>query len=314
MPRTARLKSSSGIYHVMMRSISDIKLFRNIIDKEFFLKLLKKYKESFLFNIYSYCIMDTHVHLVINSNGADVSKFMHNINQCYAQYYNKKYNRTGHVFGDRFKSTVANSDASILSMTAYVHNNPKDIKGYRNCVENYNYSSFSIYIGRFIDKYNLIDKDFILRYFNLDPILAAKNYYTFVKSRQNCDFTELEIMNPSLLISNEVALEKIYDKPIIRNIHPKKIIEFISKYANFDKSIINIKYRSASSEFRSLCAFFMRIFCNFTSEKIQKALGNNISLSSIPSLCNKGYSLIKDNISYNNIINDFINSSSYEAI
>lgn len=314
MPRTARLRSNNGIYHVMMRSISDIMLFRNVIDKEVFLKFLKKYKESFLFNIYSYCIMDTHVHLVINSNGADVSKFMHNINQCYAQYYNKKYNRTGHVFGDRFKSTIAASNVSVLSMTAYVHNNPKDIKGYRNCVENYNYSSFNVYIGRCPDKYNLIDRNFILSYFHSDPILAAKHYYTFVKSRQNCDFTELAISNPPLLISNEVALEKTYANPILRNIHPKNIIEFVSKYANFHKSIINIKYTSASSEFRSLCAFFMRIFCNFSSEKIQKALGNNISLSSIPFLCNKGYYLIKDNISYNNIIKDFINSSSYEAI
>ncbi|KOA18957.1 transposase IS200 like protein [Clostridium homopropionicum DSM 5847] len=314
MPRTARQRSSSGIYHVMMRSISDIKLFRNVIDKEVFLKFLKKYKESFLFNIYSYCIMDTHVHLVINSNGADVSKFMHNINQCYAQYYNKKYNRTGHVFGDRFKSTVATSDISVLSMTAYVHNNPKDIKGYRNCVENYNYSSFNIYLGRCTDKYNLIDRNFILSYFHSDPILAAKHYYSFVKSRQSCDFTDLEITNPALLSSNKAASERTYTKPIIRNIHPKKIIEFISKYTNFDKSIINIKYRSASSEFRSLCAFFMRLFCNYNSDKIQKALGNNISLSSIPLLCNKGYSLIKDNISYHNIIDDFVNSSSYEAI
>jgi len=314
MPRTARLKSSCGIYHVMMRSISDIKLFRNVMDKEVFLKFLKKYKESFLFNMYSYCIMDTHVHLVVNSNGADIGKFMHNINQCYAQYYNKKYNRTGHVFGDRFKSTVATSDVSVLSMTAYVHNNPKDINGYRNCVENYNYSSFNVYTGRCADKYSLIDRNFILSYFHSDPILAAKRYYNFVKSRQHCNFTELEIVNPDLLNSNEPVSEKICTKPIVRDIHPRKIIDFISKYTNFDKSTINIKYRSISSEFRSLCAFFMRIFCSFNSEKIRKALGDTMSLSSIPFLCNKGYSLIQDNISYSNIIYDFINSSSYKTI
>lgn len=167
LPRTSRVKRETAIYHIMARSISEVQLFKSIDDKNKFLSYIKKYKNIFSFRVYAFCIMDNHIHLLIDSNGADISKFMHSINQCYAQYYNRKYNRNGHVFGDRFKSKIADSDSSIICMSAYIHNNPKDIKGFKNCVENYKYSSLGIYLGRHKDNFNLIDKDFILQYFNL---------------------------------------------------------------------------------------------------------------------------------------------------
>jgi hypothetical protein len=48
MPRTARIKSNTAIYHVMMRSISNFNLFKDKKDKDKYLKLLKKYKEFIL--------------------------------------------------------------------------------------------------------------------------------------------------------------------------------------------------------------------------------------------------------------------------
>ncbi|MEA4825924.1 MAG: transposase [Clostridium sp.] len=304
MPRTARIKSNSCIYHVMMRSISDVKLFKNYKDKDKFLKILKKYKTSFLFQIYGYCLMDTHIHLIINPNGADISKFMHNINQCYAQYYNKTYNRTGHVFGDRFKSTIATNDISIMCMSAYLHNNPKDISGYKNCVENYEYSSFGIFIGKKLDKYNLVDVSFILSYFHKDPILARKRYYEFVKSRINSETTEIDI-NHALIIPKLSFSKDIYNKPVIRNAKPEQIINYLIENAGYKNSDIYSKFKRNASEFRSICAFLMRIFCNYNYRQIQ-SIFSNISLSSISILCNKGYLIIQHNPKYANIVSDFM--------
>jgi REP element-mobilizing transposase RayT len=313
MPRTARIKTETGIYHIMMRSVSDFRLFRNDSDKNKFLQLLRKYKETFLFKIYSYCIMDTHVHLLVNSNGADVSKFMHNINQCYAQYYNNKYNRTGHVFGDRFKSTVATNDLSILCMSAYIHNNPKDMKGYRSCVENYKYSSFNIYLGKCEDKYRLIDKSFILNYFHKDPIMATRRYFQFVRSRIDSKLNNIDdfpyMAEASKLYSNLNSDKSIDTKPIIRNATPNNIIKYVAKYTNFNISNIDLKFKRTNVEFRAICVFLMRMFCNYNYSQIRNVFGN-ISMSSISSLYNKGYFLIQDNHHYKDILSDFLNSYS----
>lgn len=313
MPRTARIKTETGIYHIMMRSISEIKLFRNDSDKNKLLQLLKKYKETFMFKIYSYCIMDTHVHLLVNSNGADVSKFMHNINQCYAQYYNNKYNRRGHVFGDRFKSTVATNDVSILCMSAYIHNNPKDMKGYRSCVENYKYSSFSIYLGKCEDNYKLIDRNFILSYFHKDPIIATRRYFQFVKSRIDSKLDNLDDF-PYMAEVSRIYLDsksdKIIDtKPILRTAVANNIIKYVAKYTNFNITDINLKFKRTNVEFRAICAFLMQLFCSYEHKQIANIF-KNVSVSSISSLCSKGYHLIQNNHNYQNIILDFLDNYS----
>jgi hypothetical protein len=233
---------------------------------------------------------------------------MHNINQCYAQYFNNKYDRKGHVFGDRFKSTVATTDLSILCMSSYVHNNPKDIKGYGNSVENYNYSSFNIYLGKCADKYKLIDKDFILSYFHKDPIIAIKRYFQFVKSRTDSKLDNIDFPyahETAELYSNSKSDKSITTKPIIRNASWNNIINYVANYGNFNISDINVKFKRDNTEFRSICAFLMRIFCNYDCKQIKDILGN-LSLSSISSLCNKGYYLIQSKANYQNIVSDFL--------
>lgn len=307
MPRTARIKSENAIYHVIMRGISDINLFRNSSDKNKYLQFLKKYKDMFLFQIYAYCIMDTHIHLLINSNGSDISKFMHNINQCYAQYYNKKYNRIGHVFGDRFKSKIATTDVSIMCMSAYIHNNPKDIKGYRNSVENYKYSSFNTYIGKDKNLYNLVDTSFILNYFNPDPILSRKGYYEFVKSRLDSNFDEFNY--DVITLTNHNSTSIFNNNKVKRNFDPKHILKYVTNYNGFEQFNIKTKFNHTSSNLKAVCAFLMRCFCNCDNKKIQNVLGN-LSLSYISTLCNKGYILIKTKSNYQNIFLDFLEQKS----
>src|SRR6056297_3648075 len=98
MPRTARIKSGDSIYHIMVKSVGGTNLFRSDMDKDMYLGIIKKYQKIFDFKVYAYCLMDTHGHFMIDSNGSDVSKFMHRINQSYAQRYNRRYKRSGHLF------------------------------------------------------------------------------------------------------------------------------------------------------------------------------------------------------------------------
>lgn len=73
MPRGPRIKSPDSIYHIMIRSIEEVKLFKKESDKEFYFYLIRKYQKKYNFKVYAYCLMDNHGHLIIDANGGDIS-------------------------------------------------------------------------------------------------------------------------------------------------------------------------------------------------------------------------------------------------
>lgn len=174
MPRSKRIVSENGKYHIIIKGISELNFLGNDIDKDKFLLILKKYKAIFKFKVYAYCIMDTHSHMLIDSNGTSISRIMQGIILSYAIYYNKKYKRQGPVFRGRFKSKLSKKDKDTITMSAYIHNNPKDIKRYRKTSEDYEFCSFSIYAGKAQNKYGILDPSILLSYFG-DKITLAKN-------------------------------------------------------------------------------------------------------------------------------------------
>ena len=160
MPRTARIKDENSIYHIMVRSISELDLFKEDEDKLKYLELIKRYQLKYMFKLYAYCLMDNHGHLLIDVNGGDISRIMHSINFCYAQYYNRKYKRHGHVFQDRFKSKIVKDEKYLIMLSAYIHNNPSDIKKFKYRVEEYRFCSLKDYINK-ENEFEILDKSFL---------------------------------------------------------------------------------------------------------------------------------------------------------
>jgi len=298
MPRTARVKSSESIYHTMVRSVGDIDLYKNSDDKNKYLELIKKYQIKFGYKVYAYCIMDNHSHILIDSNGADISKVMHGINQSYAQYFNRKYKRRGHVFGDRFKSQIIKDEKYLVNLSAYIHNNPKDLKNFKDKPENYKFSSLGIYLGNNEDNFDILDINFILQLFGSLLKESRGNYIKLVHKsddhnvKQSVEFEEAKA---------DYRSERVI---IGRNHTPKDIIDFVSKYTCLNKNEIVIKYNRNSIESKALIVLLMRRFCDFKIKEICSAIGN-ITQSRVSILCNLGIKLIVENEKYKNIINNF---------
>ncbi|WP_404330329.1 transposase [Mesobacillus maritimus] len=104
MPREARQKSTSGVYHVMLRGANRQEIFHDDEDRMKFLNCLKKYKGIAKFNLYAWCLMDNHVHLLLKEGEEELATTMKRIGVSYVSFYNWKYCTTGHLFQDRFKS------------------------------------------------------------------------------------------------------------------------------------------------------------------------------------------------------------------
>jgi putative transposase len=304
MPRIARIKFTNGIYHVMVRSASEIILFKDFDDKNRYLMLIKKYQQIFHFKVYAYCLMSNHGHIAIDCCGADISKIMKAINQSYTAYFNKRYDRHGHLFQDRFKSKLIDSNRYLVTVSAYIHNNPRDIFEFSTNVEKYKHSSLGIYLGIFKDTFGILNTEYILSHFSSNKANGRKSYLELINRLSNAsESPDIEFLNDASECSNE-------RKILVREFKTENIVAFISRYTETPFNI-HIKYNHKNSELKSLFVVIMRSLCNYDLKKISQILGNTPE-SSMSRICNKGYNLITKNAKYNNLIDDFIEE--YSAI
>lgn len=103
MARHARIKETYGYFYIHQTSNNDRPLFYNDEDRTFFLEILKRVQKKFSFRLYAYCILSPNAyHLVINTNGSDLSSIMKSINIGYAMYAKCP----GRLFKDRYKSQL----------------------------------------------------------------------------------------------------------------------------------------------------------------------------------------------------------------
>ena len=157
MPRQARKKSGSGIYHIMLRGINRQQIFEDSEDQERFLETIENYKDLCGYTIYAYCLMGNHVHLLMHEGKEDLTQVFKRIAGSYVYWYNWKYHRSGHLFQDRFKSEPVEDDAYFLTVLRYIHQNPVKAKICKH-VEAYPYSSMREYLKHPV----LVDTSFAL--------------------------------------------------------------------------------------------------------------------------------------------------------
>ena len=124
MARTARKQSNSGIYHVMLRAVNRQQIFLDEEDARSFLYVLRKCMEISTFRLFAYCLMGNHVHLLLQIGEEPLSQVMKRIGTRYVVWYNTKYDRTGHLFQDRYKSEPVQDNAYFLTALRYILNNP----------------------------------------------------------------------------------------------------------------------------------------------------------------------------------------------
>lgn len=302
MPRIARKKNPNYIYHIMCRSISEVNLFKEAEDKEEYLTILKAYQQMFAFKVYAYCIMDNHCHFIIDVNGADISRIFHGINFKYAHYYNKKYKRHGHLFQDRFKSKIIDNDRYLITLSAYIHGNPFSIEEYCDKVEEYEYSSLGIYLGVKKDKFQIIEKEYLLSYFNVEKSSAKKVYLDIVKRcTSNRVKSEIEFDSEGTRYVSE-------RKVLYRDCSVEKIVDFLKNKINVSELTLMMKNCKKTVEQRAIFTLFVKCFCNYRNKDICSVIGN-LTQSRVSTLCHIGMELISSKEKYKNLVPEFIKLS-----
>jgi REP element-mobilizing transposase RayT len=307
MPRKAREKNPYAIYHITCRSISEILLFIDNADKEYYLKLLKRYLNRYHCSLYAYCLMNNHIHLHLDTKGFNISTFMLSLSTAYVRYYNKKYNRHGHLFQGRFVSKILYNDAYNIAVSAYIHNNPKDIKGYAGCEESYEYSSYGVYLGSMPDRFEIVDKSFIKGLFNMTEQTDFVEYYrAFVKFSKN-DSKSVSVTN---ILSQKIEFEYNSGRTVlIRENNAANIISYISeKLEIIQHTGLSLKAKRKLLDYRALVAYALRVLCNLTYKNICKYM-LNITITSCARLCSRGHALVSKGNCHLQIFNDLIENA-----
>jgi putative transposase len=187
MPRQARKKSSTGIYHIMMRGINRQIIFHDDEDHFRFLMTLKNYREISGYELYAYCLMDNHVHLLLRVGKEPLEQIMRRICGSYVYWYNAKYERIGNLFQDRFKSEVVENDNYFLTVLRYIHQNPLKA-GVTTSIESYHWSSMGEYIGR----PQIVNIGFALSLFNPAREKAVEDIIQFCKTINDDQCLDIE--------------------------------------------------------------------------------------------------------------------------
>ena len=142
MSRVARndMKNSS-FFHIMVQGINREYIFETQKEKEKYIQLIEKNQENV--DILAYCIMDNHAHILAKVDKlSDLEACMRKTNTGYAIYYNKKINRVGYVFRDRYKLQSIKDAKHLFLCIEYIHNNPVKAGICKNKGE-YKFSSFT---------------------------------------------------------------------------------------------------------------------------------------------------------------------------
>ncbi|MEL1133756.1 transposase [Desulfitobacterium sp. THU1] len=181
MARRPREQSPTGIYHVIMRGVNRQNVFNDKEDRCKFIEKLAQFRGVSGYRVFAYCLMNNHIHILIQELNEPLSAAIKRISSSYVFWFNKKYERCGHLFQERFRSEAVDSDRYFLTVLRYIHQNPVKAKIVDDISE-FPWSSYK----EFFATDHLVDKEYVLNMFGDTPEKALKVFAEFQK-KQNED-------------------------------------------------------------------------------------------------------------------------------
>lgn len=263
MARPPRIQFPNAFYHVIVRGNQRQAIFLDDSDRIAYLDLLKRYKQKCGFILDAYVLMSNHVHLLIETPDAPISKIMQMLSFTYTQYFNRKYGKVGHLFQGRYKSYLCDKDEYLLALLRYIHLNPVRAM-LAAAPDEYRWSGHSDYISQ---GSGLIDVNRALRLFSENKSQARQLYNCFVNeainSGKNDSFykaTEQQILGDAKFI------EKV-EKETDRTVKPRRkpsvgaLFNALEKETGVGRDEIISRGRSAKAVFaRGLLVSLWREF------------------------------------------------------
>mgnify|MGYP001574655179 FL=1 len=277
MTRPLRIEYAGAVYHITSRGNEKKAVFKDDQDRINFLNTLQHVNKRYNWLCHAYCMMDNHYHLLIETPDGNLSLGMRQLNGVYTQLFNKRHQRTGHLFQGRYKSILIQKDSHLLEVCRYVVLNPVRARMLER-PEAWKWSSYRATAGR-ESAPPCLTTDWILGQFSRKRTKAEQEYRQFVEWGIGKETIWRDVKGQSILgeddfveglIShikkhqdipeipkshryvNRPSLDKVFPKNAIldKRKRDKKIIDAVQKYGYTQQQIaahLNMHYSTISN-------------------------------------------------------------------
>ncbi|MFA5271141.1 MAG: transposase [Candidatus Omnitrophota bacterium] len=260
---------AGAIYHITQRAPGKELLFLEKNDYLRFIFLIKKIKKDFNLHIFCFSLLPNHLHLLIKIEEANLDKAMKKLFQSYAQYFNKKYQRKGHVFCGVYRASLCDRDDYLITASIYIH-----LNSYKaNLIKSpflYKWHSLDVYVKSVNSTF--IDRKTIFEFLSPNQERAGNIYKNLIEDVSGIDYENI--------LENKRAVKTFYEKAF--NFIKEKIenkTNFGSELFELEKQaeIFMAKDRVSSVEDKSALRYLIQQLRSrgFSVSEIAKKLGYN---------------------------------------
>jgi putative transposase len=283
MARQMRIHQPGALYHIMLRGNNGQDIFFSAKDYCKFALLLQEVKERFKLSIHGFCFMTNHVHLVIQVSECSISDAIQNLALRYSQYINRKENRVGHLFQDRFKSILVEERQYLLQLVRYVHLNPVRANMVSNPAD-YPWSGHSTFLGE--RAFTWLTTNLVLSKFDPYESVARECYERYVnyKDLSDIDFVKFEKgSHEGGFLGSDEFVEN-YQKETVNfnanstHINLNELIENICEFLKIPSSSLTSQGKERQGSMgRSFAAYFVKRTAGLTLKELADFVGRDIS-------------------------------------
>ncbi len=188
MARKLRIQYPGAIYHVTLRGVEQRQLFTDDMDRSRLVDRLAVAVEACGVRLYVFCLMDNHVHLLLETPQANLSAFMHKLATAYTVYFNRRHRRAGHLTQGRYGAEPVQGDEYLRRLSRYLHLNPVHMGAWakaavaerRQYLQRYPWSSYRGYAG-LAKPWGFVDEGPLLAMTGVAPRQQRREYRRFVE-------------------------------------------------------------------------------------------------------------------------------------
>lgn len=267
MPRDNRIQFQNSFHHIITRGYNQMNIFLDEEDFDYFLNQILIVNISHGIIIHAYCLMNNHLHLLLQNPLINLTETMQLMLTRYASYFKRKYKHRGKVFEKRYTSILIDTELYLMQLTKYIHNNPVEV--IVNQPQDWAWSSYKFFLDPCLKKPSFLEKDLILqKHKSIDALIEFTNEPddwdpyehifagTILGSEKFIEEITLNHIAPDIDVSlkGSFKLNKTY------RIRINKIKEYISKFTTdikLQSSLLilalrertNLSYKEISKEF-----------------------------------------------------------------
>ncbi|NTW64155.1 MAG: hypothetical protein HGA46_08790 [Chlorobiaceae bacterium] len=187
MPRGARLDVTGTLHHVIIRGIAEGCIVRDDTDRKMFLDRMGLLAAGSGTSIYAFALMTNQAHILLKSGPDGLSGYMRRLLSWYAQYFNHRHKRVGHLFQNRYKSIICEEEAYFGKLVAYIHLNPlrAGLAETMQQLASYPWSGHAVLMNKV--RHDWMDRDYVLRFFGSRAGTARNAYLKFLEEELSID-------------------------------------------------------------------------------------------------------------------------------